>query len=203
MPDVVEFFFELSSPYSYIAATQLGALATRTGARTLWKPFLLGAVFQATGNVAPATVPAKGIYLLRDLGRQTTRLGIPFSFPATFPINAIKAQRLLLATAAAQGQEVHNALALALFRAYWAEKKDIREDAVLLDILKSQGLPDPAGLLEATGTQRVKDALKATTDEATARGVFGAPTFFVGDEMFWGADRMAELEHFLEEPGRT
>jgi 2-hydroxychromene-2-carboxylate isomerase len=184
----LEFFFDLSSPYSYLAATQMQTLGERSGAEVVWKPMVLGAVFKAVGNEMPARVPPKGRWMGNDLTRWADHYGVPFRFSSHFPSNAIKAMRLILVDDARAV-----AVALAGFRAMWAEDRDITQDDELRRIAEAGGL-DPTEALAAIERPAVKERLRANTDEAVARGAFGAPTFVVGDELFWGNDRL----HFVE-----
>ena len=184
----LELFFDLSSPYSYLAATQVEALAERTGAEVAWRPMVLGAVFKAVGNEMPARVPHKARWMGQDLQRWAELHGVPLRFSSHFPLNTIKAMRLVLVDDSKAA-----AVALAGFRAMWAEDRNITEEPELRRIAELGGL-DPATALQAIETPAIKDRLRANTDEAVARGAFGAPTLFVGDELFWGNDRM----HFVE-----
>ena len=164
------------------------ALAERTGAAVVWRPMVLGAVFKAVGNDMPARVPHKARWMGQDLQRWADHYGVPWRMSSHFPLNTIKAMRLVLVDDAKAA-----AVALAGFRAMWAEDRDITEDAELRRIAELGGL-DAATALAAIEKPAVKDQLRANTDEAVARGAFGAPTFFVGDELFWGNDRL----HFVE-----
>lgn len=193
----VDFYFDLSSPYSYLAATQLEPLAARNHAQVLWKPLALGAIFKATGNVMPAACPPKATYMLQDLSRWAAHYGVPFRFASRFPINALRAMRLIVAAGLASGAETgHPGLSLALFQAAWAEDRDLTNDAELRAICEAQGLAAEP-LIAACDTPAVKDRLRAFGDEALARGVFGAPAIFVGDELFWGNDRLDFVEAAL------
>lgn len=187
----IEFFFDFSSPYSYLAATQLPALAARTGASIAWKPMVLFAVFKATENEMPARVPAKARYMLSDLGRWARHYNVDFRFNSRFPVNALKAMRLVVA---AEEQGRAGETALAAFRAVWAEDKDVTDPNELAVIAEQAGL-DVKRAMAAIETQEVKDRLRAYTDDAIQRGAFGAPAIFVGDELFWGNDRL----HFVED----
>ena len=187
----VEFFFDLSSPYSYLAATQLPALADRNGAEIAWRPMVLGAVFKAVGNEMPARVPHKARWMGQDLQRWADHHGVPWRMSSHFPLNTIKAMRLVLVDDAKAAE-----VALAGFRAMWAEDRDITQDAELRRLAELGGL-DPAKALAAIESPAIKDRLRANTDEAVARGAFGAPTFFVGDELFWGNDRLLFVEAAL------
>lgn len=181
----VEFFFDVVSPYSYIAAIQVARSAALADAE--WRPFFLGGVFKATGNVPPLSVPAKGRYMAKDLQRLFAYYDTRFSFPSVFPTNSLTAMRALSAAEPAQVK----ALALKLFDAYWGQGQNIGDAAVLAELL-------PVELLARAGDEAVKETLKANTDDAVARGAFGAPTFFVGDDMYFGEDRIFLVEHALK-----
>lgn len=190
---LIEFFWDPASPYTYLAATQIDAIAGRAGGTIVWRPFVLGKVFEATGNRAPATVPAKAKYLFQDVQRWARLYGQPLNFPKIFPINSIAALRMgCAASAAGHG----GAFALAVMRAYWAEGVDISQPAALVDVATAAGL-DGAALLAQTQDAAIKDQLRANTEEAVKRGTFGAPTFFVDGQMFWGNDRLVLLENHL------
>lgn len=189
----VDFYFDLSSPYSYLAATQIGPLAARHGATVNWKPVVLAAVFKAAGNVMPATSPPKAQNMFVDLGRWARRYGVPFVMSSRFPLNTVKPERLIVA---AGGTGRAPELALALFRAMWVDDRDISAEAEMRAVAEAAGF-DAGALLAAIETQPVKDGLRANTDEAIARGMFGAPAFFVGDELFWGNDRLDFVEDAL------
>jgi len=191
----VDFYFDLSSPYSYLAATQLGPLAARHGAAVRWKPVVLAAVFQAAGNVMPAQSPPKARHMLVDLERWARRYGVPFVMSSHFPVNAIKPERMIVA---AQGTGRAAELGLGLFRAMWVDDQNISDPAVMRAVATAAGL-DADALLAAIETPAVKDGLRANTDEAIARGVFGAPAMFVDDALFWGNDRLHFLEDALRE----
>jgi 2-hydroxychromene-2-carboxylate isomerase len=186
----LEFFCDLSSPYSYLAATQLPELCSRTGAELVYKPMVLAAVFKATGNTMPAVVQSKARYMLKDLSRWAQHYAVPFRMSSRFPLNTIRTMRLIVA-AEAHGKSAQ--LGLAAFSALWVDDRDITSDDELRRLCGEVGLPADE-LLQAIETPAVKDRLRAYSDEAIARGVFGAPSIFVGDEMFWGNDRL----HFVE-----
>ncbi len=179
MSRTLDFFFDYSCPYAYLASQQVEALAARTGAELRWKPFLLGGVFRALAQpqVLPLP-PAKARYLLQDQARQAARLGLPLRHPPEHPRRTVNALRATLA----RGNDP--AVIHAFYRAYWAEGRAIEDEAVVREV---------AGPVDL---EAQRDALKANTDEALARGVFGAPASIVGDELYWGEDRlwMAERE---------
>jgi len=186
----LEFFYDFVSPYSYLASTRVEALAARTGAALRWRPFLLGGVLKATGNRAPIETVAKGRHMWLDLERWSRRLEVPFRRPTTFPFGSILALRAALAAAPAdQPKATH-----AIYRAAWADGRDIADPAVLTAILSEAGL-DGAALVAAAPS--MKEALAAQTQEAVDRGTYGAPTFFVGTELFVGNDRLDFVEEAL------
>ncbi len=186
----VEFFFDLSSPYSYLASTQIGAIAKKHGAEIAWRPFVLHAVFQATGNTMPARVEAKARWMFRDLNLWAEHYGVPFQMSSRFPFNAIKAMRLIVAA----GREGRAAEATAAaFAAAWATDRDLADENALRAIARAAGL-DEARALAAIENPEIKDELRRNGEEAIARGAFGAPAMFVGDQLFWGNDRL----HFVE-----
>lgn len=184
----IEFFFDVGSPYSYLASTQLDELERETGATIEWRPFLLGGVFEATGNSAPALVPAKAQYMIRDLQRWSESYDIPLEMPSDFPINTLLAQRAIIAAGEEDSSHVET-LAEVLFRRYWVDDSDVSEGGVVAAAADEVGL-DGREIVARTQEQSVKDALHGNSDEAVERGAFGAPTFFVDDEMFWGNDRL-------------
>jgi len=188
MSRAVEYYFDFGSPAAYLASTQLKALAADTGATVLWRPMLLGGVFVATGNASPASVPAKGRYIFRDFARFAQRYGVPLKVNPFFPINTITLMRIAVGLQMRDDPRFMEYCA-AMFRAIWVEAQNMNDPATVASVLQSAGFDVPA-LLALAGDQSVKDKLKADTEAAVARGIFGAPTFFVGDQMFWGQDRL-------------
>ncbi len=193
MSEPIEFFFDPASTYSYLAATQIEAFAKQHGTTVRWKPFLLGKAFEATGNKMPALVPAKGKYLFKDAALWARLYKVPFAFPKNFPLNSVLASRATIAASHA-GQGVP--FALAMFKAYWAEGQDLSLPEAVAAVARSVGL-DGDALLAAAASQPVKDELRSNTEDAIARGVFGAPTFFIGKQMFWGNDRLPLMAAFI------
>jgi 2-hydroxychromene-2-carboxylate isomerase len=182
----LEFFHDIGSPYSYIAAAQVEDVAAQSGLVLRWRPMLLGAVFRAAGNVSPAAgSPAKARYLVADLTRLAAHAGIPFAMPARFPANTLLAMRALTAAGMSptDGERRQVDATRALFAAYWVRGLDISAPEVVAEVISAEAVA-------AAGTDAVKEALRATTDEAVRRGAFGAPTFFVGDDMYLGGDRL-------------
>jgi 2-hydroxychromene-2-carboxylate isomerase len=157
---------------------------------------LLGGVFKATGNQSPINIPAKGRWMFSDLTRYARRYGVAFRLNPYFPINTLNLMRGAIA-AGAQG--VFQPYADAVYRAMWVEEKNLGDAAVVLETLQAAGLPAQR-LIAACADADVKAKLIANTEEAVARGAFGAPTFFVGDEMHFGQDRLEFVEASLREP---
>jgi len=188
MSKTVEYYFDFGSPAAYLASTQLKALAADTGATVLWRPMLLGGVFVATGNASPASVPAKGKYIFRDFHRFAQRYGVPLKVNPFFPINTITLMRIAVGLQMRDDPRFME-YCTAMFRAIWVEAQNMNDPATVASVLQSAGFDAPA-LLALAVDQSVKDKLKADTEAAVARGIFGAPTFFVGDQMFWGQDRL-------------
>lgn len=192
----VEFYFDVVSATAYLAHTQLPALCEQTGAQIVYKPMLLGGVFQATGNQSPMAVPAKGRYISAEMDRFARRYQVPFVHNPHFPINTLMLMR------GACGVQLHDPDSLpdylaAVFRAIWVDGLNMNEPPVVAGVLQAAGF-DPMAVLSMTLAQEVKDRLKAATQDAVARGVFGAPTFFVGDQMFWGQDRLDFVKEALQ-----
>lgn len=199
----LEFWFDFSCPYAYVASTQVEALAERVGAALDVRPMLLGGVFQARGtpqNLSSTLAPAKARHNLEDMQRQARRAGVPLVMPAGHPLRTVEALRCVLAVGASFMPLVHR-----FYRAYWAEGRDIGKREVVAAVLAEAGL-DVAAVLARAGSEEIKAELRRRTDEAVARGVFGVPTFFVesaprpsgsDSELFWGADRMDMVEAAL------
>jgi 2-hydroxychromene-2-carboxylate isomerase len=190
MPGAVEFWFEFASTYSYPAAMRVEALALGAGVELTWRPFLLGPIFAAQGwRDSPFNIyPAKGRYMWRDLERSCTRLGLPFSRPSQFPRNGLLAARV--ATAAGDAPWLAD-FVRGTYRANFVDDQDIAQPAVVATLLGSLGVEADEWLARAS-SDATKAQLRASGDEALALGIFGAPTLRVGDELFWGNDRLEE-----------
>lgn len=186
----VEFFFDYGSPYSYLADSQLKGLAARTGAEVVYRPILLGGLLRETGNSSPLAVEAKHRYMTADLQRWARRYAVAPPVNEHFPINTI---RLMRGAVAAQQAGLFPGYHRAMFDAFWARGLDLGDAGVMREVLEQAGL-DAARLMAMSEEQAAKDELRRNTAEAARRGAFGAPTFFVGDEMFWGNDRLEFVE---------
>lgn len=184
----VEFFFDVGSPASYLAWTQLPAICERAGATLVYRPMLLGGVFQATGNASPAAVPAKGRHSSVDMARFAKRYGVPLARNPHFPIITLTLMRGAAGVQLRQPDRLPDYLR-GVFKAIWIDALNLNDPALAAKALSDAGF-DPAQVMALAGDAEVKAALRATTEEAIARGVFGAPTMFVGEEMFFGQDRL-------------
>lgn len=194
MARTVEFFFDFMSPYSYLASTRVGAMAARVGATVRWRPFFLPGVLHDTGNQAPTAVPAKLPYMLKDLQDWAKFLGLPpVVLPEAFPFLTVLADRVALVM---DEQGRLEDFAAPTFRRIWAEGHDVSDPKTVEAILIALG-EAPGPILERAQSQEIKDRLRANTTEAVQRGAFGAPTFFVGDELFVGNDRLDFVERAL------
>jgi 2-hydroxychromene-2-carboxylate isomerase len=191
MPGKIEFWFEFASTYSYLSATRIEALATEAGVSLAWKPFLLGPIFQSQGwNTSPFNLyPAKGRYMIRDIERIASARALRFRFPASFPQNGLWAARLALAGIEAGWTPD---FVRAVYRSEFVDGKDIGEPATLSAALSSIGVEADAALAKAA-TAEIKAGLRANTEEAQMKGIFGAPTCVTSDgELFWGDDRLEQ-----------
>ncbi len=188
MPRSVEFYFDFGSPASYLAYTQLPKIAAACSAQIIWRPMLLGGVFKATGNASPATVPAKGRWMFRDLTRWAKRYDVPFVHNPHFPVNTLTLMRIATGLQVSRPAEFAR-YCDASFGAMWCDSHNLGDPAQLAATLAQAGF-DAEATLALAARADVKTRLIATTDEAVARGVFGAPSFFVGDQLFFGQDRL-------------
>jgi 2-hydroxychromene-2-carboxylate isomerase len=193
MTKAVEFLFDFGSPTSYLAYKQLPKIVARHGARIVWTPILLGAVFKATGNTSPALVPAKARYMNQDLARFAKRHGIVLNFNTHFPVNTLPLMRGAIAYQTTNHFDLY---VNAVFDAMWAHPRNLNDPAEIAYVMTDIGL-EPDDFLARIERPDVKEKLKANTDGAIARGVFGAPTFFVNGEMFFGQDRLDFVEEML------
>jgi len=189
----VELLFDLVSPYSYLAATQLEGRLAPLGATLTWTPVFLGGIFKALGTTMPIEVPAKARLMMADIMDWAELYGVPLRLPRPFPVNTLLPLRVLTAAPDA----LRGPLAQALFKAYWVEGHDVSKVDVVHACLREVGVLASDALVAQAATEPVKDALKATTEAAVKRGAFGVPTMFAGTRMFWGNDRIELLERYL------
>lgn len=193
MEKSVDFYFDYGSPTSYLAYTQMPALAKRTGAKVNYLPILLGGVFQATGNRSPVEVPAKGKWMQADLEQFAARYEVPYQWNPHFPINTLALMRGAT-YAAREGFLIP--YSDAIYKAVWAEGRNMNDPTVVGQVLQAAGI-DAQKLMTGIQDPSIKDALKAATQRAVERGLFGAPTFFVGERMHFGQDRLPYVEELL------
>lgn len=191
----VDFFFDVGSPASYLAWTQLPGMCQEAGAQLVYKPMLLGGVFQATGNASPVTVPAKGRYVNMEYQRYARRYGVPLTVNSHFPIITLHLMRVVTGVQLKFPAQFDQVLA-AVFRAMWIDDLNLNDPALTSRTLESAGLTQ-AQVEALVGDAQVKAALRANTEEAVGRGVFGAPTTFVEDEMFFGQDKLDLIKEEL------
>jgi 2-hydroxychromene-2-carboxylate isomerase len=191
----IEFYFDFSSPYSYLASESIEALAARHGREIRYVPMLLGAAFKVSGMRPLAEIPMKGDYSRRDFERSARFAGVPFAFPDPFPIATVGAARAHLWLDEAEPERAR-AFLHAAFRAYFAHGRNISQAPVLGAVLREVGA-DADAALEAIQQPHIKERLKTQVDAAIARGVFGAPFIFVDGEPFWGNDRLPQVERWL------
>jgi 2-hydroxychromene-2-carboxylate isomerase len=187
----LEFFFDCSSPWTYLAFHKIEALCSETGAELVWRPILVGGVFNAVNpsvyEQRAKPVPAKARYYAKDLRDWTRHYGLRIGQPPVFPVNSVKAMR---GAFFALERSVLPRYARAVFEAYWGDLLDISQDDVLRPIAERAGLP-PSEFFAAIAQPSYKDRLRANTDELIARGGFGSPTMFVdGGDMYFGNDRL-------------
>lgn len=183
----IQFWFEFASTYSYLSAMRIEEAAARRNVAVEWHPFLLGPIFAAQGwDNSPFNIyPAKGRYMWRDMERLTAQRGLVFRRPEQFPQNGLKAARLTLAI---EEQKQKGRFVRAVYSAEFANGQDVSDDSVLRECLSTAGLPE--SLMGKTKDPEIKSALIEQTKTAQAKDLFGAPSFLVGDELFWGDDRL-------------
>ena len=189
----LDFWFEFASTYSYLSALRIRETAANAGVTVIWRPFLLGPIFTDQGwSTSPFNIyPAKGRYMWRDVARLAASRSLLFKKPEVFPQNGLHAARLALA-ALDKTPDLGAEFCVTIYRAQFEDGEDISSASVLEGIAQRVGLPD--SMLEESRSAETKDALRHQTERARTLGLFGAPSFTIGDELFWGDDR---LEHAL------
>ena len=199
MPAPIDFHFDFSSPYGYLAAELIEALAAKHGRTVAWHPLLLGVIFKTTGGAPLTEVPMKGAYSMHDFARSARYHGVPYRMPSRFPIPAQTPSRIVLALRD-RDPALAARVAKALYRAYFVDDKDIADPDVAAAVAGAAGA-DAAAARAAVDDPAVKEALKREVAQAIAAGVFGSPYFFVDGEPFWGVDRFDQLERWLATGG--
>jgi 2-hydroxychromene-2-carboxylate isomerase len=193
MGQKVEFFYDIVSPASYLAFTQLESLQRETGADIVLRPFFLPGIFKATGNNSPITVPAKRKWIFEDFSRFADFYGVPFVMNQHFPLSSLTMMRGLIAFE--NGDRIR-ALTDALFRAMWIENRNLEDPATIASTVENTGF-DRAEWENAVSDASVKQRVFDITEEAVSRGLFGAPSFIVGDQLHWGQDRLDFVKRAL------
>ncbi len=196
----IDFYFDFASPYGYLGSLRIDALAARHGRTVSWRPILLGAVFKITGMKPNMHQPMRGNYLRHDTARTAREWGVPYSFPAVMPLNPVAASRAVYWLDAEDPARAHD-LAVALYHAHWGEGRDLEAPEAVAEVAATALGIDRVALLEGVNRPEVKHRLRAETETAIARGVFGAPFFFVDNEPFWGADRLDQIDRWLARGG--
>jgi len=199
MAEPIEFWFDFSSPYSYLASERIDELAAKYGRKVKWRAVMIAAAFKVSGLPFLLTVPLKGEYSKRDIERSARFLGLPYAFPSRFPVATLAAARgyyWLHRQDCGKARE----FAHAVFRAYWVDDRDIGELPVVLEIADQLGI-DRDAFTAAIATPEIKDRLRQETDAAIARGMFGVPYIMVDGEPFWGADRLPQIDKWLATGG--
>ncbi|WP_322044789.1 2-hydroxychromene-2-carboxylate isomerase [Paraburkholderia sp. J67] len=196
MPKQIDFYFDFGSPTAYLAWTQLPRIAAEYEAALVMKPVLLGAIHKATNNMSPAMIPAKGAWMQQDLARFARSYGVRYQHNPFFPINTLTLMR------GATGTQMRDSALFeryveVIFRAMWETPQNLGDMETLQSVLRAGDI-DPQLIVQIVQDPEVKEKLKADTDAAIARGLFGAPTMFVGDEMFFGQDRMTFIRDALQ-----
>ena len=197
--DPIEFYFDFSSPYGYLAATQIDALARRHGRGVDWRPFLLGAAFKATGQQPLVEQPLRGPYHRRDFARSARLIGVPFRLPEPFPFASLAACRAYY-WLVDRDPALARTLALALYRTAFAEGRPIAAVEAVVAVAAPLGIEGDA-LTAAVEDAAIKARLRQETERVLARGVFGSPFIIVDGEPFWGSDRLPQVERWLATGG--
>lgn len=195
----VDFYFEFSSPYGYIATELAEDLERRLGRPLRWRPILLGPIFKVTGQAPLTNIPLKGDYAKRDFARVARMHRVAYRHPDRFPIGTVAACRAFYALDERDPQAARR-LARSLYRAYFVENRDIGDAAGMLAVAREAGL-DAAALGAAIEDPRLKERVKGEVDAAIAAGVFGSPFFVADGEPFWGVDRIPMLEEWVRQGG--
>jgi 2-hydroxychromene-2-carboxylate isomerase len=199
MAAAIDFYFDFTSPYGYIASEHIDALAAKHERQVDWHPILLGFIFKQTGQVAPMQIPLKGEYSVHDMKRSARHHRVPLNFPAEFPKMTLTAARGFY-WLKDQDPALARSFAQQVYRAYFVDNRDVGNADVIIEIASAVGI-DRAAFTAALQSDAVKDRFKTENERAIARGVFGSPYFIVDNEPFWGADRMVQLEQWLKTGG--
>lgn len=199
MPAPIEFWFDFSSPYGYVASELIDGVAARHGRGVNWHPILLGPIFKAVGTAPLTTLPIKGDYSRHDFARMARYHKVPFRLPDKFPVGTQVATRAFYLIADADPARARD-FARRVYRAYFAEGRDVADPAVVMEIVTAAGA-DAAALAEPLKGEAIKERARAEVDAAMKAGVFGSPYFIVDGEPFWGVDRIPMIEEWIRTGG--
>lgn len=199
MADTIDFFFDFSSPYGYLASVRLEPIASKHGREIVWRPYLMGAAMKVSGRGALVSHPLLNDYTRLDLDRCARRYEIPFTLPDPFPVQTVAACRAFYWTTD-QGLNAGKRLAQQLLRAYFVDNRNISDPEVVVSVGADTGL-DSQGLKTSLTDPVIKERLRHETDRAITLGVFGSPFIIVDGEPFWGNDRLDEVDHWLSTGG--
>jgi 2-hydroxychromene-2-carboxylate isomerase len=199
MASPIEFYFDFSSPYGYIASERIDALAAKHAREVTWRPFLLGAVFKTTGGAPLFSIPLKGTYSARDMARTAKFHGIAYRRPSVFPIATVSPCRAFYWQDERDPKRA-KALAHALYRAYFVEDTDISSVEATVGVCAKLGL-NAEEARAALADQTIKDRLRTEVDRALALGAFGSPYIIIDGEPFWGSDRLDQVDRWLQTGG--
>ncbi len=204
MSSPIDFYFDFSSPYGYLASTRIEAIAEKHGRSVNWQPILLGAIFKVSGQAPLTTYPLRGDYALHDFARSAREINIPFTMPDTFPVGAVAASRACCWLKASSDDQHDNSklteFVHAIFKAFYVDNQNIGDADVVLSVAESVHINKEA-MAAGLADQSIKDALKTAVQQAIDRGVFGSPTTVVDDELFWGSDRLDQVDRWLSRGG--
>ena len=195
----IEFWFDFSSPYGYLASYRIDAIGEEAGREVLWRPYLLGVVFKSSGQSPLVSQPMRGAYHLKDMQRAARRQNVPLVLPEGFPMATIAACRAFYWQEATDPRRAKD-LAKALYRAAFAQGRNITTAEVVAEVGAEVNI-DPAALQAGIALPAVKERVKAETDQAIARGIFGSPFILIDDEPFWGNDRLHDVRAWLKSGG--
>ena len=199
MPSPIEFWFDFSSPYGYVAAELIDDVAARHGRTVNWRPILLGPIFKAVGTAPLTGLPIKGEYSRHDFARTARYHKVPFRLPGNFPVGTQVAARAFYLISDGDAGKARD-FARRVFRAYYAEGRDVADPAVVMELAAAAGA-DTAALAEPLKGEAIKERVKTEVDNAMKAGVFGSPHFVVDGEPFWGVDRIPMMEEWLRTGG--
>lgn len=199
MTTPILFYFDFTSPYSYLASEQVDAIAERFGRQVQWRPVLLGAIFKALGTVSLVKQPGMADYSVKDFARSARFIGVPYAQPAEFPVSTVAPARTYYWL---HGQDCGLARRFAheVFRAYFVDGRNIADASVVVELAAKLGAGE-AAVTAGMSDPAIKDRLRTETDAAIAAGAFGAPWIIADGEPFWGADRLPQVERWLETGG--